>query len=95
MEKLAVWARWWQTWVTASFLKSYRATALGARFVPADTGAATHLLRLLLFEKALYEIRYETTHRPAWLRIPVAGVLDLIGTAGSQSAIVPGVPAAD
>jgi maltose alpha-D-glucosyltransferase/alpha-amylase len=93
VEKLAVWVRWWQTWVTASFLKAYRATAAGALFLPSNTIAATHLLRLLLFEKALYEIRYEMTHRPAWLRIPVAGVLDLLGTTGDHSAIVPGVPA--
>jgi trehalose synthase-fused probable maltokinase len=93
MEKLAVWARWWQSWVTASFLKAYHTSALGAPFLPADTTAATHLLRLLLFEKALYEIRYEMDHRPAWLRIPVAGVLDLIGTSGDVSGIVPPVPA--
>jgi maltose alpha-D-glucosyltransferase/alpha-amylase len=95
MERLAGWARWWQTWVTASFLKAYRTAALGAPFLPVQTTDATHLLRLLLFEKALYEIRYEMTHRPAWLRIPVAGVLDLLGTAGHDSAIVPGVPTSE
>jgi maltose alpha-D-glucosyltransferase/alpha-amylase len=92
MEKLGAWARWWQTWVTASFLEAYHSVALGALFLPADTMAATSLLRLLLFEKALYEIRYELNHRPAWLRIPVAGVLDLIGTTGEEPGIVPPVP---
>ena len=95
MQKLAAWARWWQTWVTSSFLKGYHAAALGARFLPTDTTAATQLLRLLLFEKALYEIRYEMNHRPAWLRIPVAGVLDLLGTSGEDTGIVPPVPSAE
>jgi maltose alpha-D-glucosyltransferase/alpha-amylase len=79
LERITAWARWWQTWVTASFLKAYRTVATGAAFLPADAAAANCLLRLLLFEKALYEIRYELSHRPGWLRIPVAGVLDLLG----------------
>jgi maltose alpha-D-glucosyltransferase / alpha-amylase len=78
--RLSVWARWWQVWTTVSFLRAYLTTAAGAAFLPADPAATKHLLRLFLFEKALYEIRYELAHRPAWLRLPVAGVLDLIRT---------------
>jgi maltose alpha-D-glucosyltransferase/alpha-amylase len=77
-ERLATWARWWQAWTTASFLSSYRATAGEAEFLPADRLGRSALLELFLIEKALYEIRYELTHRPQWLAIPVQGLLDLV-----------------
>jgi maltose alpha-D-glucosyltransferase/alpha-amylase len=79
VERLSAWARWWQAWTTASFLASYRATAGAAPFLPADRAAVSALLDLFLIEKALYEIRYELTHRPQWLPIPVQGLLDLLG----------------
>jgi maltose alpha-D-glucosyltransferase/alpha-amylase len=30
-----------------------------------------------MMEKALYELLYELNNRPAWLRIPLAGILTL------------------
>ena len=38
---------------------------------------AASCCRLFLFQKAFYEIGYEAANRPAWLSIPVRGVLDL------------------
>jgi maltose alpha-D-glucosyltransferase/alpha-amylase len=38
---------------------------------------AQSLLGAYLFEKALYELLYELNNRPAWLRIPLAGILAL------------------
>jgi maltose alpha-D-glucosyltransferase/alpha-amylase len=38
---------------------------------------AQSLLSGYLLEKALYELLYELNNRPAWLRIPLAGILDL------------------
>jgi maltose alpha-D-glucosyltransferase/alpha-amylase len=35
------------------------------------------LLAAYLLEKALYELLYELNNRPAWLRIPLAGILAL------------------
>ncbi len=37
------------------------------------------LLRLYLIEKALYEVRYEASHRPEWLWLPVRGLKRLLG----------------
>ena len=37
------------------------------------------LLNAYLIEKALYEIVYELNNRPDWVRIPLRGVLDLVG----------------
>ncbi len=36
------------------------------------------ILTFFLIEKACYEIVYESEHRPAWLSIPLAGLLELI-----------------
>jgi predicted trehalose synthase len=30
-------------------------------------------------DKALYELAYELSHRPAWTRIPVAGIHKILG----------------
>ena len=37
------------------------------------------LLDAYLLEKALYEIVYELNNRPDWVRIPLRGVLELLG----------------
>ncbi len=39
---------------------------------------ADDVLRLLMLQKAFYEIGYEAANRPAWLSIPVRGVLALL-----------------
>ncbi|MFT3943517.1 MAG: hypothetical protein QM705_06805 [Ancrocorticia sp.] len=39
------------------------------------------LLEALVLDKALYEVVYEATERPAWLPIPLAGISQLIGSA--------------
>jgi predicted trehalose synthase len=37
------------------------------------------LLKAYLLEKCLFEIEHEMLYRPDWLRIPIRGILDLIG----------------
>ena len=46
---------------------------------PEDLGM---LLDVYLLEKALYEMRYELNNRPAWVGIPLAGILQLLGGRG-------------
>jgi maltose alpha-D-glucosyltransferase/alpha-amylase len=46
--------------------------------VPNDAELGRNLLDLFLLEKAFYEIAYEAANRPAWISIPVRGILDLI-----------------
>jgi maltose alpha-D-glucosyltransferase/alpha-amylase len=75
---LEAWARVWQTWACAFFLKAYLTTAGEARFVPADSAHRDALLGLLTLDKALYELNYELNNRPEWVRIPLLGILGLI-----------------
>ena len=57
----------------------------GARRVRAScrtTKLTQALLDLFLIQKAVYEIQYEAANRPAWLSIPIRGLLHIIGRKG-------------
>ena len=64
----------WVQKAKQAFLEGYSETA------PLKDGANTQqaLIRFFTLEKALYEIVYETQHRPDWLSIPLLGVLGLL-----------------
>ncbi|WP_298232476.1 maltose alpha-D-glucosyltransferase [uncultured Azohydromonas sp.] len=76
--QLAPMARRWQQASRQQFLRGYDEVARKAELVEAggDGGA---LLSLYELEKALYELRYELDNRPAWVHIPLQGLLDLAG----------------
>jgi maltose alpha-D-glucosyltransferase/alpha-amylase len=80
LERLEPWARHWHTWARAAFLRGYFGTAGQAPFVPADPVQRDSLLRLFVVAKALYELNYELNTRPDWVRIPLRGLLALLGT---------------
>jgi maltose alpha-D-glucosyltransferase/alpha-amylase len=80
-EQLEPWARIWQRWISAAFLRGYLATAGGAMFLPAEPSQLDGLLRLFLLDKALYELNYELNNRPDWIRIPLKGILDILSAA--------------
>ena len=77
MARLEPWARLWERCVAAEFLRAYRTTARDADFLPLDADEFRKLLDIFLVDKALYEVRYELDARPAWLRIPLMGILSL------------------
>jgi trehalose synthase-fused probable maltokinase len=78
LERLDPWARLWQIWTTAAFLRGYFTTAAGASFVPAVDAQRDALLQLFVLDKALYELNYELNNRPDWVRIPLRGIFDLL-----------------
>jgi len=75
--RLEPWAQLWERSAAAQFLRAYRETTQGAAFVPAGRSDFRRLLDLFLVDKALYELLYELNTRPAWVRIPLMGILSL------------------
>lgn len=76
----------WQEQVEKAFIESYAETvANGAPRLYGDWSEALRLLRLFLLEKALYELRYELSHRPDWVQYPVLAILEILSSpAGSR-----------
>ncbi len=77
LERLLPWAGLWERSVACVFLRSYRRTAGPAPFLPASPAEFRRVLEAFLLDKALYELQYELDNRPAWVRVPLAGLLDL------------------
>jgi maltose alpha-D-glucosyltransferase/alpha-amylase len=75
--ELSGWAHWWQNAASAQFLRAYSDVAAQNPELLPEPNAAQPLLEAYLLEKALYEVLYELNHRPAWLRIPLNGILAL------------------
>jgi maltose alpha-D-glucosyltransferase/alpha-amylase len=76
---LAAGAQFWYRWVSAAFLRAYLAESAKGEHLPKSGAELQVLLDAHLLEKALYEIAYELNNRPDWVRIPLRGVLDLLG----------------
>jgi len=79
---MSEWARAWQNAASAEFLTAYRETIAakpdaGKPELLPEAAETQKLLDAYLLEKALYELLYELNNRPAWLHIPIAGILTL------------------
>ena len=66
----------WEGRARSEFLAGYLAET-DPTIIP-DGSALERRLRLFELEKALYELHYELGHRPDWVRVPVAGILQLL-----------------
>jgi maltose alpha-D-glucosyltransferase/alpha-amylase len=75
-------ARLWHRWVSAVFLKAYLDAGAAGGFLPKGRREVRTLLEAYLLEKALYELNYELNNRPGWVRIPLRGMLELLGRGG-------------
>jgi maltose alpha-D-glucosyltransferase/alpha-amylase len=69
--------RQWRALTAQAFCDGYDVTAQSAGLASAS-GERRTLVELFVLEKALYELRYEVDNRPDWLRIPIAGLLDIV-----------------
>jgi maltose alpha-D-glucosyltransferase/alpha-amylase len=69
-------ARFWSGWVGGAFLNSYFETAEALFVQPPEDYKVQ--LRVLLLEKAAYELEYELNNRPDWIGLPISGLLGII-----------------
>ena len=74
---LEPWARLWEDCVAGEFLRAYRETARSAPFLPASVADFREMLQVFLIDKALYEVLYELNARPAWISIPLMGIMSV------------------
>jgi maltose alpha-D-glucosyltransferase / alpha-amylase len=83
LESLQAPARAWEVVAKAAFLDAYRDTASRAGLF-ASWDEMRGLLDLFLLEKAFHELAYEVDNRPDWVRVPLAGLLDLLNRRSTQ-----------
>ena len=74
-EGAAGWVDTWEREARAAFLHGYLTAAGRAPFLPADEPAVHRALAAFELEKAAYEVVYEANNRPAWIAIPLRGVV--------------------
>ncbi|MGH2807795.1 MAG: phosphotransferase [Actinomycetota bacterium] len=73
------WADTWETLARERFLHGYRARAHEGRFSPQSADDLSVMLDVFEIDKALYELGYERGHRPDWARIPLHGIVKVLG----------------
>jgi maltose alpha-D-glucosyltransferase/alpha-amylase len=83
-ESLRAWAGFWSRWACALFLAAYLDTAGPAAFLPPTTEQTALLLQFYLLEDALLELKRELTHRLDRVRLPVDGLLEILGLAAPK-----------
>ncbi|MFN2594419.1 MAG: hypothetical protein ABR579_05975 [Actinomycetota bacterium] len=77
-KQLQTWADAWEVAARERFLTAYLSRAHEGRYLPNERETFAVLLDAFELDKALYEIEYELSHRPQWLRIPLRGVAQII-----------------
>lgn len=75
--KLEPMLRNWEAEVGRVFLAAYAETVPDSGLIAAPM-PLRGLLDLFLLEKLLYEVRYELDNRPAWVVIPLRGILEIM-----------------
>ena len=76
---METWARFWYIWASAASLRAYLQQASASGILPETPQELQILLDAFILEKAVYEVGYELNNRPDWLRIPLAGIAQLLG----------------
>lgn len=74
-------ARIWRNLARNAFREGYEDEIGAEPFLPSDRDLREALIALYELEKAFYELHYELGHRPDWVGIPLAGLLDLAADA--------------
>lgn len=68
----------WDGRMRQAYWEGYRAAVGDAPLLPRSEAAQRRLLAFFELDKLVYELSYELNHRPAWLRIPLKGLLALL-----------------
>jgi maltose alpha-D-glucosyltransferase/alpha-amylase len=77
-EKLLPDAMTWRKLAQDAFFDAYTKTIGECVSWPSDAADVARALSLFLLHKVCYEIGYEAANRPTWIRIPAAGLTDIL-----------------
>lgn len=80
---LEPWAEAWESAARGRFMSGYLGKVHEARLLPTDRDSLGVMLDVFEIDKALYELGYELSHRPDWLRIPLRGIRRVIERGGT------------
>jgi len=79
--RIAPIAQGWAGETRETFLRAYDEATRDGGLYGGSFADVQGLIELFELEKALYELRYEIGNRPAWIDVPLQGVLALCGLA--------------
>jgi maltose alpha-D-glucosyltransferase / alpha-amylase len=68
----------WEAEVRRAFIAAYAAATEGSGLY-ASFDDVQGMLSLFELEKVLYELRYEINNRPAWVHVPLSGLMGILG----------------
>jgi maltose alpha-D-glucosyltransferase/alpha-amylase len=68
----------WRQRAVDGFRAAYRKTMRGCKAYPASKKQASEMTAFFILEKAVYEVSYELANRPAWVDIPLKGILGIL-----------------
>ncbi|HUJ09666.1 MAG TPA: maltose alpha-D-glucosyltransferase [Verrucomicrobiae bacterium] len=80
LSKFEPWANLWYQVVSSVYLRAYLKAMGHSEVLPDSDEELLAMLPAYLLNKAVYEVGYELNNRPAWLHIPLLGILHLLGT---------------
>lgn len=86
---MEAWSRFWYTWVSATFLNSYIATASKDSFLPKTKAELQLLIDFYLLEKVINALGNELNNRLDWVELPLQLLLQVTHSSEKHSANVP------
>jgi maltose alpha-D-glucosyltransferase/alpha-amylase len=76
--RLKPWLRAWYQAASSVFLQAYFSTLGDSDILPRSKEQLSAMWPAFLLNKAVYELGYELNNRPAWVTIPLHGILLLL-----------------
>jgi maltose alpha-D-glucosyltransferase/alpha-amylase len=71
-------AETWRQRAVDCFRDAYGKTMRGCPSYPTSVKQAREMTAFFILEKAVYEVSYELANRPAWVDVPIRGILDIL-----------------
>jgi maltose alpha-D-glucosyltransferase/alpha-amylase len=78
----------WRQRAVDGFRAAYRKSMRGCPSYPASKKQAREMIAFFTLERAVHEVTYELANRPAWVDIPLQGLLGMVATASSGDRLV-------